>query len=148
VRALHAWLRRHQRIALDTSIFIYSLDANPRYVTLAREVLAWVEQPGHTSVTSTVTMTELLAKPYATLEEHRVEEVKEFLLNYPNLEWISADLEIADLAGQFRAAYRLKTPDALQAATAVRGGATGMVTNDAIFERVPAFETLTLERLL
>jgi hypothetical protein len=32
---LRAFLRHHRRIALDTSVFIYQLDANPRYVCLA-----------------------------------------------------------------------------------------------------------------
>lgn len=93
-------------------------------------------------------MTELLAKPYRTLEERVVRRMKAFLATYPNLEWVPADIKIADLASQFRAAYRLQTMDALQAATAVRSGATGLVTNDAIFERIPAFETLVLEKLL
>jgi predicted nucleic acid-binding protein len=42
----------------------------------------------------------------------------------------------------------LRTPDALQAATAVHTGATGLITNDAVFERLEAFETLVLDQLL
>jgi predicted nucleic acid-binding protein len=37
--------------------------------------------------------------------------------------------------------------DALQAATAIRAPATGVVTNDPVFER-GAFETLVLDHLL
>jgi predicted nucleic acid-binding protein len=47
-----------------------------------------------------------------------------------------------------RALHRLRTPDALQAATAEHSGATGFITNDAVFERVKTFETLVLDRLL
>jgi predicted nucleic acid-binding protein len=141
-------LQRHKRIALDTSVFIYSLEKNPRYLALADGVLAWVEQSGHSAVTSTITMTELLVKPYRVLEEKGVSEIYELLSAYPNLEWIAPDLDIADLAARYRAVYRLKIADALQAATTVRSGATGLVTNDAIFERIQAFETLTLDRLL
>jgi hypothetical protein len=36
----------------------------------------------------------------------------------------------------------------LQAATAQHSGATGLITNDAVFERVNAFETLVLEHTL
>jgi predicted nucleic acid-binding protein len=141
-------LRRHARIALDTSVLIYFLQENPRYIELADYVMRWIERPGHSASTSIVTMTELVAKPYAVLDEESVGRMKEYLLDYPNLEWIPADMRIAVLAGHFRAAYKLKTPDALQAATAVQSGATALVTNDAIFERIPAFETLTLDRLL
>jgi predicted nucleic acid-binding protein len=93
-------------------------------------------------------MTELLVKPYRTLEKKAVRRIFDLLLTYPNLEWIEPDLEIAQTAAQVRAIYKLETPDALQAATAIRSGATGLVTNDASFERIPAFETLILDRLL
>jgi len=42
----------------------------------------------------------------------------------------------------------LTTPDALQAATAINTGATGLVTNDEMFERLRHFDTLVLDRLL
>jgi predicted nucleic acid-binding protein len=74
-------------------------------------------------------MTEILAKPYRTLTEKEVRQMYNLLLVYPNLEWIAPDLEIAETAAQLRAVYKLETPDALQAATAVRSGATGLVTN-------------------
>jgi predicted nucleic acid-binding protein len=145
---LSAFLRRHRRIAIDTSIFIYELEANERYVALADRVFAWIEQPGHTAVTSTITMTELLVQPYRESEEARVDQFYGLLTTYPHLDWIAPDLEIADMAARLRAMHRLKTPDALQAATAVRSQATGFITNDAVFERVEAFETLLFDQVL
>jgi len=41
---LRTLLRRHQRITLDTSVFIYQLEANPRYVQLTDATFEWVEQ--------------------------------------------------------------------------------------------------------
>jgi predicted nucleic acid-binding protein len=148
VNRLRAFLRRHASIALDTSVFIYALEDYPRYADLAIAVLTWVAEPGHKAVTSTITMTEVLVRPYAAVGGVRVNQTYLLLLAYPNLTWVSADLEIAVLAARFRASYKLKTPDALLAATAVRSGATGLVTDDAGFERIQALETLTLDRLL
>jgi predicted nucleic acid-binding protein len=144
---LHARLRRHSRIALDTSIFIYAVEANPKYLALADEVFGWLERPGHTAVTSSITLTELLVAPYRDEDEQRVDAFYGLLTTYPNLEWIPPDLEIADAAAGFRARYRLRTPDALQAATAVRSHATAMVTNDPAFARVAEFESLVLDKL-
>jgi predicted nucleic acid-binding protein len=110
--------------------------------------MAWVEQPGNEAVTSTITMTELLVKPYRAHEGQAIKRAYDLLPIYPNLEWIAPDLEIADLAARFRAAHGLKTADALQAATAVQSGATGLVTNDTVFRRIPQFETLTFDSLL
>lgn len=145
---LSAFLRRHRRIALDTSIFIYELEANERYVGLADSVFTWIQHPGHTAVTSTITMTELLVAPYRESDDIRVNLFYGLLTTYPNLDWIAPDLAIADLAARFRALHRLKTPDALQAATAARSGATGFVTNDPVFERVEVFETILFDQLL
>lgn len=143
-----SFLERHRRVALDTSVFIYQLEANPRYVALTDRIFAWLEQADAAAVTSTVTMTELLVVPYRVAEEQRVGECYALLAKYANLEWLAPDLEIADLAAQIRAKYRLRTPDALQAATAIRAGVSGLITNDPIFERVEAFETMVLDRLL
>jgi hypothetical protein len=66
-----AILERHRRAAIDSSIFIYQLEARPRYGSLADAVFEWVERPGRTAVTSTITMTELLVQPYSNRDDDR-----------------------------------------------------------------------------
>jgi predicted nucleic acid-binding protein len=148
LRRLRRFLRRHRRIALDTSVFIYQLEGNPRYVPLTDPIFAWLERPAHTAATSTITMMELLVQPYRDSDEQLADEFYGLLSTYPNLDWIAPDLTIADIAARIRAAYRLRTPDALQGATAIQAQATGFVTNDAVFGRVKEFETLVLDDLL
>jgi len=148
IERFRAFLRRHERIALDTSIFIYQLEAHSRYVNLSNAVFSWVERAGHRAVTSTVTMTELLVQPYRDHDEDRADEFYALLSTYPNLEWIAPDLEIADLAARLRAVHTLRTPDAIQAATAIQAHATGMITNDSAFARVSTFETAVLEQFV
>jgi len=148
VDQLRSFLRRHRRIGLDTSIFIYQLEANPRYIALADAVFSWVERAGHEAVTSTITMTELLVPSYRDKDEHRVDEFYGLLSTYPNLRWIPPDLETADLAARLRASYRLRTPDALQAATAIQASATGFFTNDPVFGRISEFKTAVLDQFL
>ena len=145
---LREFLRRHRRIALDTSVLIYQLEANSRYVELTDPVFAWLEQPEHAAVTSTITMTELLVPPYRLGAEQQVNNFYALFTMYPNLDWIAPSLEIADIAARIRAAHRLRTPDALKAATAVHARATGLITNDPVFERVEGLEALVLDRLL
>ena len=145
---LPTFLRRHRRIALDTSIFIYHIEANARYLPLTGHVFSWLERPDSKAVTSTVTMTELLVQPYRDSDERQVARYYGLLSTYPNLDWIGLSLEIADLAARLRAVHRLKTPDALQAATAAHVVASGLITNDVAFERVDLFETRVLDSLL
>jgi predicted nucleic acid-binding protein len=111
-------------------------------------VFSWIERPDSRAVTSTITMTDLLVQPYQHSDDQQVDEFYGLLSSYPNLDWIAPNLAIADLAARLRALHRLRTPDALQAATAAHEGATALITNDAVFERVDAFETLVLDRLL
>jgi len=148
VDRLRAFLRRHRRIALDTSIFIYQLEPNPKYLAHTDAIFSWLERPGSTAITSTTTMTELLVLPYREGDEQRANDFYGLLSTYPNLDWIAPNLAIADLAAQIRALHRLRTPDALQAATAVHSLATGLITNDPLFERVERFETLVLDQLI
>ena len=145
---LRAFLRRHRRIGLDTSVFIYQLEANPKYLPLTDHIFSWLEQPDSKAVTSAITMAELLVQPYRESDDQLVDEFYSLLLTYPNLDWIATNLEIADVAARLRAVHRLKTPDALQAATATLASVTGLITNDSVFERVETFETLVLDRLL
>lgn len=105
-------------------------------------------ESGLAAVTSTVTMTELLVKPMRELNKREVDAIQELLSAFPNLQWIMTDLEVAITAASIRAEYRLATADALQAATAVRAGATGFISNDPVFRRVPDFETLLFDELL
>ena len=145
---LGAFLRHHRLIALDTSVFIYQLEANPRYLPFTDHIFSWLERAGGQGVTSTITMAELLVQPYREFDEQRVDAFFALPSTFPNLQWIAPNLEIADLAARIRASHRLRTPDALQAATAAHAGATGLITNDVVFERLDAFETLVLDQLL
>jgi predicted nucleic acid-binding protein len=93
-------------------------------------------------------MTELLVLPYRQGDQQWADDFYGLLSTYPNLDWIAPNLEIAELAARIRALYRLQTPDALQAATAAHSLATGLITNDVVFERVEGFQTLVLDKLL
>lgn len=145
VERLQSSLGRHRRIALDTSIFVYHLEANPKYIALTDCVFSWLDSNHSTAVTSVITMSELLVKPYRESDLQSAEKCYTLLSTYPNLEWISPSLEVATLAAEMRALHRLRTPDALQAATAAHAHATAMLTNDPIFRRVADFDVLVCD---
>jgi predicted nucleic acid-binding protein len=93
-------------------------------------------------------MTELLVPSYRDKDEQKVDEFYGLLTTYPNLQWVPPDLETADLAARLRADYRLRTPDALQAATAIHAHVTAFVTNDPAFTRIKEFKTAVLDQFL
>jgi predicted nucleic acid-binding protein len=141
-------LARHRRIALDTCVFIYQMERTPRYFDVADAVFTWMERPGSSAVTSTVALTEILVQPYRNANLTQAEDFYSLLTTIPNLEWVAPSLQIANAAAALRAMYRLQTPDALLAATAIFFNASAFITNDPIFARIPDFDTLVLDQLL
>ena len=141
-------LARHRRIALDTSVFIYQMERNLKYFQVADAVFEWIEHPQASAVTSTVALTEILVQPYRIANSSKAEDFYSLLTTIPNLEWVPPSLQIANSAASLRASYRLETPDALIASTAIFSNATALVTNDTIFKRVPNLDVLVLDEFL
>lgn len=145
---LEEFLQRHPRIGLDTSVFIYQVEANERYLRWVNRIFAWVEESHHSAVTSTVTLLEVLVQLYRRADMDRVNQIYALFSTYPHLEWIVPTLEIADRAAQLRAEHNLRTPDALQAATAIAAQATALISNDSAFQRMVGLDVLILDELL
>jgi predicted nucleic acid-binding protein len=55
--------------------------------------------------------------------------------------------QIAEEAAQLRAAHNIKTPDAIQVATAISLGAAVFLTNDAKLASIPGIKVLVLKDL-
>jgi len=144
---LKAFLARHRRIGVDTALLIYHLEGDPRYVEATTALFTWLQGQGASAVTSTLTLTELLVQPYRMKDRHRAAVAFAATALLRHLEWMPPTLAIADRAAQLRAEHRLRTPDAIQVATAIVGGATGFVTNDFDFRRVAGLDVLVLDDL-
>lgn len=138
-------LAPHRLIAIDTCVFIYLMERNQKYFDAANAVFEWMERPQSSAVASTVALTEILVQPYRNADFAQAQSFYALLTTIPNLEWVAPSLHIADAAALLRANYRLQTPDALLAATAVVSNASAFVTNDPIFRRIPHLDVLILD---
>jgi predicted nucleic acid-binding protein len=147
-RLLQRFLRRHRRIGIDTSPFIYHVENHPTYSTASDRVFRWITSGASLGITSTLTMTEVLVLPHRDGRADAAESIFANLIQMANIEWISPSLGIADHAARARAGYRLRTLDAIQLATALTREATGFITNDKIFRRVTDLEVLLLDDVI
>jgi len=145
---LDGFLQRQRGLGIDSCIFIYQLEEHPRYARATSRVFDWLEKPGALAFTSTVTMVELLVQPYREGHRTAADACFGLLTRFPHLEWVSVDLEIADMAARIRSEYRLKMPHALQAATALSRSLTGFLTNDPSFQRLTEMDILVLDDVL
>lgn len=60
---------------------------------------------------------------------------------------VEASAAIAEQAARLRSQYSLRTPDAIQIATAQHTGASALLTNDIRWPALPDLHILTLDRL-
>jgi hypothetical protein len=70
--AIERLLRQHRKVGIDTSVFIYQVEENAKYVEGVDRIFAWLEVPSNSAATSTITMLELLVRPYQQSDVHRV----------------------------------------------------------------------------
>ena len=75
-------------------------------------------------------------------------QYRQVLLNSNGLACVELSSDIAEAAARLRASYNLRTPDAIQLATAIKSGATAFLTNDSFFSSVQGMEILVLDRLV
>jgi predicted nucleic acid-binding protein len=124
------------------------VEENRKYFNHTNSIFGWLESPRAQAVTSTITLLELLVQPYRLSDIDRVNKFYALLSTFPHLDWIAPTLRIADMGAHLRAEYNLRTPDAIQAATALSCGATGFVSNDGGFRRVTGLDVILLDDLL
>jgi predicted nucleic acid-binding protein len=141
-------LKNHPVIGVDTSLFIYHLEDHPRYAPLTEIVFSALEKGANKGVTSYLTLMEILVKPKAEGLLQAARDYEYYLTTFPNLTFYEMELEVAKKASDLRATDRIKTPDAIQIATALLYGATAFLTNDRIFERIKGIDVLILDKFL
>ena len=129
-------LKPYPVIGLDTAIFIYHFEENPAYLPLTRELLSSIESGERKGVTSAITLMEIIVKPLALGQIDVARKYEALLANFPNLEIIDLDRDVIRLAARLRAEYRIRPPDALQAAACLQHGAQAFITNDDLLKRL------------
>ena len=139
-------LAAHTVIGLDTSVFIYHLEAHRVYLPLTQELLAGVEAGKWTAVTSTVTIVELTVRPWQVGRPAVARAYEALLVHFPHLILADVTREVARRAAQLCARYRIRPADALQVATALIHEARAFVTNDRQLTRLsPVLDIVILD---
>jgi predicted nucleic acid-binding protein len=135
------------KLGIDTSPFIYFVERYPVYVDRVREIFRRIDAGAVAGYTSMLTVTEVLTQPKRE-GKHQVEaDYRAMLYQSRHLDLLLIDATVAERAADLRAAYRLRTPDALQVAAALAAGCEAFLTNDAALQRVTELRVLVLDDL-
>lgn len=137
----------HQLIAIDTCCFIYLIESSkyPDFTPLTQELFELVRDGQVKAITSPITITEIMTLPRKLGFEELAYDYKLLITNFPNLSIPAISIAVADRAATLRSSYGLKTPDALQLATALIYKATAFFTFDKELKRVsPVIDIVSL----
>ena len=138
---------KNQKIAIDTMIFVYAFEDHPAHASFLRSFFSALEKGEMESVTSSVTITECLTQPYRVKDFTLAAQYMALFRNFPHFSVVPVTDDIAERAAFLRASQNLKTPDALQLATALLSGANFFLTNDQRLSSIQDVPILILDRL-
>ena len=124
------------RVAFDTPILIYFLERHPRFHREVQQIFERMEGGDIHGVLSTLALTELLVPASVQGHADKAQKLLALLSGFPNLDILDITTPIAVTAARLRGEYKLSTPDALHAATALEAHINTLITNDRDFLRL------------
>jgi predicted nucleic acid-binding protein len=128
---------RGQVVGLDTAPLIYFMEENPTYLATVRPFFEAMDRGEFSVITSMVTLLEVLVHPFRCGNADLVQQYRDILLSAEHLTTIGLSQDIAEEAARLRATPNLRTPDAIQLATAIHTSAAYFLTNDDRYPMVP-----------
>ncbi len=133
---IDASLRSGELILLDTSALIAYFDKNEQVSQVAEHIIDELVRSGRNpAVVSMVTVMEVLVQPLRQEANEACQLIMDFLSNFPNIQPIPIDLDIAQKAASLRARHGFRSPDALIIATGILARVSHLVTNDGNWQK-------------
>ena len=140
-------LKNVSLIAFDTAPIIYFVEANPIYDLLVTEIFQRVDTEEITGLTSVISLCEVLVHPIRNQNLTLKQRYFDILQSSPNFFTKFITSIIAETAAELRAKHNLRTPDALQIATALENGCDAFLCNDNDLKRVTEIKILILDEI-
>ena len=106
-------------IAVDTAIFIYFIEENPRFLSEIVPLFKEADQGRRELITSALTLLEVLVVPYRAGNRRLAERYEALLTRSRGIRLVELSHDQLRAAAQLRAATSIKTPDALQLVAAI-----------------------------
>jgi predicted nucleic acid-binding protein len=142
------WLGQHQKIYVDTAIFIYQIEDVMPFSTQLEPLVDALESGRITWLTSTITLTEVLVKPLQNADTYLIDVYNSILTKHRHIQMMPVIPEIARRAAYVRQQHRIKTPDALHLATAWHHACDSILTNDNQLKQFTGVPVVLLQDLV
>ena len=134
-----------KKIFLDTAPLIYFMEEENSFSFLLNELFS----PSNNCrfVTSVITLSEVLVMPLREGRTQLAKQYEEILTMSKNIDILDINIEIAKETAKIRADYLIKTPDAIQLATAKYSFVDYFLTNDLRLKSFRDLNIITLSDL-
>jgi predicted nucleic acid-binding protein len=129
-------------VAIDSAPLVYYMEAHPVFFARLQPFFEALEKRRFEATTSTVTIAEVLVHPLRFKRTKLVEAYRELFMTFLRVTALS--YSIAEKAALLRAVHNLKSPDAIQVATAMDQKADFFLTNDTKLARLARPKVLVL----
>ncbi len=137
-----------KKVYLDTSVFIYSVQAFEKYVDSVDALLGSIADGDIRGITSELTLTEVLTLPKRLGNTAMENAYLNALDSRPNLPVIPIQRKQLILAAEIRNRGKVRTPDAIHIATGEISGCDIFITNDKKWVSFTETKVLLLDSLL
>jgi predicted nucleic acid-binding protein len=136
-------------LAFDTSPLIYYIEQHPRYSPITDELFDAIHQGNSRAMTSVLTFLEVLVQPLRCGRLDLAEAYRRILAGSAGITLFPIDAGVCELSAKLRSTHHwIRTPDAIQIATALRNGAELVVTNDERWRQLTEIPVVVLKDFL
>jgi predicted nucleic acid-binding protein len=132
-------------VFLDTAQLIYFIEGNSEYQEKLEKLFDLNDEGYFKFLTSSITLLEVLVKPLRDGETKIVEQYKTILTNADGIDIFDITIPITLKAAEMRAKYNIRTPDALQVATAIERKVDYFLSNDFRLKTITEIKVITIE---
>ena len=137
-----------KNVFFDTAPFIYVFENKLPYKNLLTPIFLAVDDGKIHAVSSLITVIEVLSMPYRFEQWDLVETYRKIFGHLSKIDVLPLTMETTDLAAQVRGKHNLKTPDAIQWATATLHNVDHFLTNDKGFKVLNDDRVLVVDECL
>ena len=132
-------------VSLDTNIFIDVKNKEPDH-EFSKDVLDRIDSGELKCAISTVLIAEMCAGYHSAGELKEKEDFLTHIIASQNYEIVPLSVSLADEAGRIRASTELRLPDAIVVASALKGGAECLISNDLSLKKAAEFIKVVTSR--
>lgn len=134
------------RLYLDANAIVFAVEGPD---ALREFVTSWTARaesaPEGAVLTSRLSVSECLTRPYREKDETRIANMKAFFRT--RVQMLSVDDALVEMATELHRDFSLKTIDALHVASALRANAAVFLTRDTGINRYPSLRGLRCEAI-